>query len=166
MGRGYTLEYYMDTLQTLRKAVPDVAVTTDVMVGFPGEGEQEFEESLRFCEEARFSKAHVFPFSARPGTRAAEMSPKVPSSEVSGRMERMLSLSREMEGRFRYLMIGQTRPVLWEGVRNVNGGKVWSGLTDNYLRVATSDPGDMTNRITRAELRKVRDGVLWARIPG
>ncbi len=156
----------MDTLRTLRKAVPDVSVTTDVIVGFPGEGEEEFEESLRFCEEAGFSKVHVFPFSARPGTRAAEMEPKVLPAELSKRMGRMLSLSRELEDRFRYLTVGQTRLVLWEGLRNVNEAKVWSGLTDNYLRVATSDPSDMTNRITRAELREVRDGVLWARIQG
>ena len=166
MGRGYTPEYYMDTLRTLRKAVPDVSVTTDVMVGFPDEGEEEFGESLRFCEEAGFSKVHVFPFSARPGTRAAGMGPKVLPAELSKRMGRMLSLSRELEGRVRYLAVGQTRPVLWEGLRNVSGVKIWSGLTDTYLRVVMSDPSDMTNRITRAELREVRDGVLWARIPG
>ena len=166
MGRGYTPEQYMTAVQTLRDSVPGVAITTDIIVGFPGEGKEEFQECLRFCERVGFSNIHVFPFSARPGTRAAGMEAKVRPSEISERVARMLALSREMEERFRQESLGQIRPVLWEELRSVNGVRAWSGLTDNYLRTFTSDERDLANRITQVELQEVKEGALWARVLG
>lgn len=164
MGRPYTLERYMKAVRMLRDSVPDIAITSDVLVGFPGEGEAEFEESLSFCEAVGFSKIHVFPFSLRPGTRAAGMEPKVSPAELSGRVARMLALSRQMGGRFRRASLGQVRPVLWEQTRKVNGERVWSGLTDNYQRAFTKDDGCLANRITPAELCGEVDGALLVRI--
>ena len=164
MGRPYTLERYMKAVRTLRDSVPDIAITSDVLVGFPGEGEAEFEESLSFCEAVGFSKVHVFPFSLRPGTRAAGMEPKVGPAELSRRVAGMLALSRQMGGRFRRASLGQVRPVLWEQTRKVDGERVWSGLTDNYQRAFTNDDGCLANRITPGELCGEVDGALWARI--
>jgi len=164
MGRSYTLERYMEAVRMLRDSVPDIAVTSDVLVGFPGEGEAEFEESLSFCEAVGFSKVHVFSFSPRPGTRAAGMEPKVGPAELSWRVARMLALSRQMGGRFRRASLGQVRPVLWEQTRKVDGARVWSGLTDNYQRAFTKDDACLANRITPAELCGEVDGALLVRI--
>jgi len=164
MGRAYTPQDYMKAVEMLRSSVPDVAITTDVMVGFPGETEADFEESLLFCQRVGFSGVHVFPFSPRPGTRAARMERQVPPSNLSTRVDRMLFLAKELEGGFRRACLGQVRFVLWEGTRKVNGRGVWSGLTDNYLRTFTSSTGNLVNRIIKAQLWEERDGALWAHV--
>jgi len=164
MGRAYTPHDYMKAVEMLRSSVPDVAITTDIMVGFPGETEADFEESLLFCQRVGFSGVHIFPFSPRPGTRAAGMERQVPPSDLAARVDRMLFLARELEGGFRRACLGQVRSVLWEGIRQVNGKGAWSGLTDNYLRTFTFSAGNLANRITKAQLWEERDGALWAHV--
>ena len=164
MGRLYAPEEYVKAVEMLRSSVPDIAITTDVMVGFPGETEADFEETFRLCRRLGFSGIHVFPFSPRPGTRATGMERHVPRSDLSTRVNRMLLLAKELESGFRRVSLGQVRPVLWEGTRKVNGRRAWSGLTDNYLRTFTSNAGDLANRITKAQLCEERDGALWAHV--
>jgi threonylcarbamoyladenosine tRNA methylthiotransferase MtaB len=127
MRRPYTAEGYLGLLDRVRSSIPGVGITTDVIVGFPGETPKEFEESLATVEAARFAKAHVFPFSSRPGTEAADLPGHVPPEEKKARMERMLAVAERAEREFWSEHVGRRETVLWE-----RGGQ---GLTDNYLRV-------------------------------
>ncbi len=149
MGRRYTAVQYADTVRMAREAIPDLAVTTDIIVGFPGESEAEFEESYRFVKEMGFARIHVFKFSPRPGTPAAEMDHQVPYAVKRRRSEAMRELAQRSGERFRRRFLGRTMEVLWE-----SAGKdgLWSGLTDNYIRVTAESKADLSNTISSARL--------------
>jgi threonylcarbamoyladenosine tRNA methylthiotransferase MtaB len=148
MRRPYTAEAYLRLLEKVRAAVAGVAVTTDVIVGFPGETEGEFEESLATVEAAGFAKIHVFPYSARPGTEAEKMPGQVSPEEKKERMERMLEAAARAEEAFRRAHLGTTATVLWEKPRDGVG----QGFTDNYLRVLSEAGAALWNRFTEVEL--------------
>ncbi len=160
MRRRYSAEEFRGAAARLREAVPDVAITTDVIVGFPGETEAEFEESYAFCREMGFARMHDFPYSRRSGTAAARMAQQVPERVKRGRVERMLTLAREMEGAWLARFIGRDVLVLWERPREAGDGgpPVWEGLTDNYIRVYARSADDLRNGLLPVRLRRVRDG--------
>ncbi|MGQ9467180.1 MAG: tRNA (N(6)-L-threonylcarbamoyladenosine(37)-C(2))-methylthiotransferase MtaB [Anaerolineae bacterium] len=149
MGRRITAAGYARLLERVRAAVPDMAITTDIIVGFPGEDEAEFAESLAFVERMAFARLHVFPFSPRPGTPAARMDGRVSEPVLRERAARMRALGEQMAAAFRRRFLGQEMEVLWER-RRQDG--LWHGLTDNYLQVVTESPTDLHNRITRTRL--------------
>ena len=156
MGRRYTIGDYGRAVALIRQAVADAAITTDVIVGFPGETEAEFAESLEFCREAGFARIHVFPYSARPGTAAAGMQGQVPAGIKKQRRQQMLALAGESASRFRGRFLGRVMPVLFE--QKSRG--LWSGLTDNYIRVYIKSNKDLSNRILPVKLeRPYKDGV-------
>ncbi len=161
MRRPYTAESYLQTMERVREAIPGVAVTTDVIVGFPGETDEEMAESLATVEAARFAKIHVFPFSPRPGTEAADLPGHVPPEERKARMERMLALAQQAEREFRSAHVGTRATVLWERPRNGVG----HGLTDNYLRVICPEAEGMWNRFTEVELTGLLDDGVSASFP-
>ncbi|MGD1995709.1 MAG: tRNA (N(6)-L-threonylcarbamoyladenosine(37)-C(2))-methylthiotransferase MtaB [Anaerolineae bacterium] len=161
MGRRISVDQYARLVEAVRDAIPDVAITSDVMVGFPGEDESAFAESLAFTEEMAFSRLHVFPFSPRPGTEAAQMSQQVPLRERRERSRRARRLGARLAERFCRRFVGQQMEVLWER-RRPDG--LWHGLTDNYLRVVTSHPGELHNLVTQTQLLALRDGVLVGRV--
>jgi len=179
MRRRYTQDAYRDAVRRLRHAVPDVAITTDVIAGFPGETEAEFEESFAFCREMQFAGIHVFPYSQRSGTVAFKLPGQVPDAVKKQRVHRLIEFANRMSAAYRARFLGRTATVLWEspreGVRDVPpvpsvaGGVgtrgVWEGLTDTYIRVRTESAADLTNRLTPALLVEERDGVVWAQIP-
>ena len=148
MRRRYSVADYERAVAMVREAIPDVAITADIMVGFPGESDEEFEESFRFCQRMGFANIHVFPFSERPGTLAALMPEKVEYRVKKERSQRMLKLARESSLRFREKFLGRTMTVLWE--QGVDG--VWVGLTDNYIRVFASSNEPLKNRLTATRL--------------
>ena len=156
MKRRYLTDDYQKAVALIRKAVPDAAITTDIIVGFPGETEDEFEESYSFCQKMEFARIHVFPYSPRPGTEAARMPEQVSSKVKRERSERMLALAEESARNFRQRFLGRTMPVLWE--QKTNG--IWSGLTNNYIRVYTRSRKDLTNKLVPVKLERLwRDGV-------
>ncbi|MCX8068564.1 MAG: tRNA (N(6)-L-threonylcarbamoyladenosine(37)-C(2))-methylthiotransferase MtaB [Anaerolineae bacterium] len=157
MGRRMTAAAYARLVETARAAIPDLAVTTDIIVGFPGETEEEFAESLAFVERVEFARLHVFPFSPRPGTPAARMSGQVPDPVLRERAARMRDLGEVLAARFRRQFLGREMEVLWERRRRDG---LWHGLTDNYLQVVTACPADLHNRITRTRLVQEEDGFL------
>jgi threonylcarbamoyladenosine tRNA methylthiotransferase MtaB len=161
MRRRYTPDEYRDAVRRLRAASPDVAITTDVIVGFPGETEAEFADSYAFCEEMQFAAIHVFPYSQRSGTVAFKMPDQVPDAIKKQRVHRLIELSDRMSAAFRSRFLGQTHTVLWESRRN----ETWEGLTDTYIRIRAISDADLTNRLTPARLTEARDGVLWAEVP-
>jgi threonylcarbamoyladenosine tRNA methylthiotransferase MtaB len=148
-------------VRRLRVAVPDVAITTDVIVGFPGETEAEFEESFAFCREMQFAGIHVFPYSQRSGTVAFKLPGQVPDAVKKQRVHRLIGLANRMSADYRARFLGRTATVLWESRRD----GAWEGLTDTYIRVRTESAADLTNRLTPALLVEERDGVVWAQIP-
>jgi threonylcarbamoyladenosine tRNA methylthiotransferase MtaB len=155
MKRRYTTADYRRAVASIREAAGDAAITTDVIVGFPGETEAEFEESGEFCREMGFARIHVFPYSLRPGTAAAEMAP-VPSKIVNQRTKRMLALSEASRQEFNGRFLGRTLEVLWE--QKASG--LWSGLTDNYIRVYAKSRRDLTNKILPVKPMEIyKDGV-------
>jgi len=164
MRRRYSPRQYVDAIEAIRQRLPRAAVTTDVIVGFPRETVEQFQETYELCREARFTGLHVFPYSTRPGTTAAYLEPKVEAREKRRRMDKMLALAREQGHSYRRSLLGTTRPVLWETSRSVAGDRVWSGLTDDYVRVATVSPQPLYNRITPTVLERQEGEMVWGRI--
>lgn len=162
MRRPYTAEGYLALLERVRAAVPEVAVTTDVIVGFPGETADEFAESLATVEAAAFAKIHVFPYSARPGTAAEGMPDHVPPGEKKARMERMLAVAARAEREFQRAHLGTRQTVLWERPKDGLG----QGLTDNYLRVISEEGAGLWNRFSEVELTAVGEEGVVGRIVG
>ena len=150
MGRRYRMAEYRKAVRRFREAIPQIAITTDVMVGFPGETPVEFEESYRFCREMTFAAIHVFPYSRRPGTRAYDFDGAVPDQVKRDRMGRMLALAEELGAEYRGAFLGNSLDVLWEEKVWVEGSEYWSGLSGNYIRAYASDNGLSENEISRA----------------
>ena len=143
MGRRYTAADYESAVAQIREMIPGVAITTDIMVGFPGETDEGFEESYRFCQRMAFADIHVFQYSARPGTRAMHMSGNIDEAVKKERSEKMLRLAKESAHGFRSRLIKRTMDVLWE--QQVSKG-IWSGLTDNYVRVLVQSDEQLANK--------------------
>jgi threonylcarbamoyladenosine tRNA methylthiotransferase MtaB len=159
MRRPYTAEEFLDVVGRVRQTVPGVAITTDVIAGFPGETEAEAEESLATVQAAGFAKVHAFPFSPRPGTEAADLPGQVPPEEKKERMERLLIAADRADRAFRLAHLGRRETVLWEKPRDGMG----QGLTDNYLRVLSPEGAALWNRFTEVELvGLIEDGVRGA----
>ncbi len=153
MRRKITPDSFSTLIRSAREAIPGVAITTDIIVGFPGETEAEFSETVAFVKSMKFAGGHVFTYSARPGTPAARMKTQV-RHEI--RKERNAVLRAELEESARAYQagfIGQTLPVLWEGSsRLTEAGWTLEGLTDNYLRVKSLAAEARWNRIDEVEL--------------
>lgn len=143
MRRPYTTESFRNLAATIRDRVPGVAITTDVIVGFPGETDSDFAESLAFVDEMAFARTHVFPFSTRNGTAAAELPNHVSHARKRERMRRMLAVAEYNKASFLESQLGERLGVLWETRKN----DTWFGTTDNYLRVSSGHSGDLTHRI-------------------
>lgn len=156
MARRTSQKAFATLVEQARAAIPDLALSTDVIVGFPGETDAEFEISYQFVREMDFMKLHVFRYSPRPGTVAARMAEQVPAEVKHERSARMLALSEEGGRRFRQRFVGRVLPVLWEQVAGASErGFQNVGLTDNYLRVALEVPEVLTNRIEAVRLVEV-----------
>lgn len=152
MGRGYGVGDYAALVESIRRRVPGVAITTDMIVGFPGETGHDFAETYDWVRSLRFARVHVFPFSARPGTRAATLHSPVPEPVKRARREALQEAGEESARGFCQQMLGQTLEVLYEDAP-ANG--CWSGLTDNYLRVFTPSAADLANRLLPTRLTKL-----------
>jgi threonylcarbamoyladenosine tRNA methylthiotransferase MtaB len=160
MKRGYTTSGYQGAITLIRDMVPEAAITTDVIVGFPGETEAEFNDSYELCRQMRFARIHVFPYSPRSGTQAAGMPERVGDRVKRERSHRMLALARESARSFREGFLGKTMPVLWE--KQTDG--VWSGLTDNYIRVYAESSQDLTNELLPVRLTEIKGDGVWGEV--
>jgi threonylcarbamoyladenosine tRNA methylthiotransferase MtaB len=133
MRRRYTAHEYLISAQLLQQAFPGCALTTDVLVGFPGETEEEFEQTLAFCRKVGFSKMHIFPFSRRAGTQADRMPEQLSRSVKTDRAKRMATLDRQMSLAFREQMLGSRQPVLFE---TLTDNETALGHTPNGMEVS------------------------------
>jgi threonylcarbamoyladenosine tRNA methylthiotransferase MtaB len=162
MNRRYTTAQFSDLLAAARRAIPDMAVTTDLIVGFPGEDEAEFEASAEFVERMAFSRLHVFPYSARQGTAAASMARQVRAAVKKERAAHMAGIGRRCAAAYRRHFLGRTMDVLWEAQRSGQ----WSGLTDNYIRVWAVSSQALSNRILPARLTEVTQRGMRGELAG
>ncbi len=165
MARKTTPQSFSSLVRAARAAIPGVAITTDVITGFPGESEAEFAESLTFVKEIGFAGGHVFTYSARLGTAAARMPGQVPVSLRKDRNAQMRAVLAGSESAYRNQFLGEVLPVLWESASAFGpGGWDLSGLTDNYLRVNTRAPGQLWNQVTPVRLTALDHGRLKGEI--
>ncbi len=135
MKRGYNTAQFLDAAQRLRQAFPGAAFTTDVIVGFPGETEEEFLQTLAFCETLGFAKLHVFPFSKREGTPAAAMPGQVPEGAKADRVRRLIELGERLQSAYRQGLVGLVREVLLEEAEP--DGRM-AGYTPEYVQVSVA----------------------------
>jgi threonylcarbamoyladenosine tRNA methylthiotransferase MtaB len=152
MRRPYTAEEFKDTVLKIRNEIPEIAITTDVIVGFPGENESEFNQTIEFVKELSFSKIHVFPFSAREGTPAAEMKNKVNGNIVKEHSQKLRELNDELMLSYQQRFIGEIKEVLIEEDRDHNTGML-TGYTDNYLKVLTQGNDKLKNELVNVKLK-------------
>src|SRR5690606_30855940 len=156
MARKTTTESFRELVDAARNVMPDVAITTDIIAGFPGETEEEFAETLEFVKEIGFTGRHVFSYSPRPGTGAARMKGQV-KPELRKKRNRILQESIEESARsYRERFIGQTISVLWESTTEY-GEYGWrmEGWSGNYLRVSAAAPSPRWNEVDEVELLEV-----------
>lgn len=158
MGRRTTPQAYAALVEGARAASPEMAVTTDIIVGFPGESEAEFKESLEFVTEIGFSGGHVFSYSPRPGTPAAQMPDSTPKAVKKERSALMRARLAESERRYQELFADRLLPVLWESAHQVEDG-TWQmkGLSDNYLKIKADAGENLWNQISQVRIRQVKD---------
>lgn len=152
MRRRYTSERYRERIAKIRSLMPDAFLGVDVIVGFPGEGEEEFMETYRLLEEVKASYLHIFPFSERPGTPAVEMKGKVQSRIATERVERLEELSARLNRSFSEQFLATERDVLFES--SDKQGLMY-GYTDNYLRVCAPYDTEVINTIRRVKLDEI-----------
>lgn len=164
MGRRTSQSAFRALVEAARAQIPDVALSTDVIAGFPGETDEEFQASYGFVCAMEFMKLHVFRYSPRAGTVAARMPDQVPEEVKKARSARLLALSDDGAARFWARFVGRESAVLWEHITGISedGHFHNSGLTDHYIRVEMDAPEPLTNTITRVRLAALTDHGLRA----
>ena len=158
MARRCMTASYARLVDRLRRDVADLHLTTDLIVGFPGESEADFAETMAFAEAIGFAHVHVFPFSPRAGTRAAGLSGRLRGDQIRARSAELHRLAARMKAEHLARAVGQTREVLWESGDELDGGRRrFAGYTDTYLKVETEVAMgiELENRIEAVELRAV-----------
>jgi len=165
MARKTTPESFAQLVEAARAASPDIAITTDIIVGFPGETAQQFEESLEYVRRINFAAGHVFTYSSRPGTAASRMPNHLPMEVRKHRNALMRAVFAESASQYREKFIGAELPVLWEST-DAYGPEGWKlhGLTDNYLRVTARSPERLWNQISKVRMRESHDDGLEGEI--
>ena len=152
MNRKYTVAQYEEGCRLLRKYFTHPAITTDVIVGFPGETEEEFETTKAFLEKIHFYEMHIFKYSKRQGTRAAVMENQVPEEIKTKRSAELIALSERMSNEFRSYYLGREEEVLFEEPAEINGKTMYVGYTKEYVKVATESDESLENVMRRGRI--------------
>lgn len=135
MGRKYTAAQYRNLVERIRRDIPDISITTDVIVGYPGEGDREFKETVEFVQQMAFSKMHIFPYSPRRGTVAYDYQDQVSDQEKKRRAKELSVIDDEMQSAYGKNFIGRDLRMLKEQKTEVEGKSFWSGHSENYLQL-------------------------------
>lgn len=157
MNRRYTTDEYRAAVELLRKSFSDAAITTDLMVGFAGETDEEFEKSLEFVKEINFAQMHIFKYSVRRGTAAAKMPCQIPEQIKNERSAKMLSAAKQMRNEFCKKYIGQTVEILAETQRE---NHIYHGCTANYTDVAAHSDKDIRGKIVKVKIEAFENDML------
>ena len=157
MKRRYTTEEYKAIVDRLRAAIPNVSITTDVIVGFPGETNEEFDKTYEFLKDIELTHMHVFKYSPRKGTPAATMENQVDPSTKHDRSEKLLQLNEENFNKFGQKMLDKEFNVLFE--QKVGDNK-YEGLTENYVKVIVESDNDISEQILKVKIKDVKNEFL------
>lgn len=163
MNRRYTTKEFAERVKHVRELMPDTSITTDVIVGFPGETDEEFEQTKNFIEVIDFSKLHVFPFSPHKGTPAAAMANQVEKDIKSARCRELLIFSEKLERKFRDKFLNSLQKVLFED-KTSNG--LYEGFTENYIKVVAPSVSnaDLHNKIANVTLKRNLNNCVYGEI--
>ena len=155
MRRKYTMEYFANRLDRLREALPDLAITSDVIVGFPGETEEEFMETYNFIRDHRFSELHVFPYSKRTGTPAARMEDQVDEDVKNERVHRLITLNDQLAVEYASRFEGAVLEIIPEEKYKLDPTSgLYEGYTDNYLKVVIPASEEIVGKLVRVKITK------------
>ena len=157
MNRKYTSEEYAESVALLRKVFDHPAITTDVIVGFPGETEEEFAQTVGFLDRIQFFEMHIFKYSKRAGTRAAVMSHQVPDPVKTTRSAELLAMEKEQSKQFRTHYVGREAEVLLEETKEIGGTEYLLGHTRDYVKLAVS---------VKKKKKNVANTVICGRVQG
>ncbi len=157
MGRRYTYEHYKAIVDRARELVPDIAITTDLMVGFPGETREQFENTLRAVREIRFDQAFMFAYDDRPGTRAAGMPDKVPRAEKLRRLQELIELQNRISHEINQAQVGRVFEVLVEG-HDERCGKLLQGRTRQGKMMIFPGPDELVGKLVQV---RATEGFMW-----
>jgi threonylcarbamoyladenosine tRNA methylthiotransferase MtaB len=161
MNRGYTREDFARLVDRVRSAWPDAAITTDIMVAFPGETDEQFQHTVGFAREIAFSRVHVFPYSPRPGTPAAARRDRISAPTATKRTQQMLVVARDLARGAARSWVGKTVSVLFE--EREKSGPL-TGLTEHYVRLSCTAPEELIGRIAEVIPHDELDGALLAQL--
>ncbi len=150
MRRNYTTDEFRQAVSNLRMAFENAAITTDLIVGFPGETQEDFENSKKFCEEIGFSQMHIFPYSVREGTAAAKLDGQVFEEEKNKRSHIMIGVAEKLKSNFYENYIGKTVPVLFEQKKD----GFWCGFTENYMDVRLKSDKNLRGKTIEVTLER------------
>ncbi len=163
MNRKYTTKQYMDTCVLLREYFDNPAITTDVIVGFPGETEEEFEDTVNFLKDIHFYEMHVFKYSRRRGTKADKMDNQIDEQVKTLRSNKLIELDNKMSSEYREAFVGEELEVLMEEAVEINGKRYFGGYTKEYVRVLKESDEDMSNQIVKGTALEIVDGCVVIR---
>ncbi|MBU3839951.1 MAG: tRNA (N(6)-L-threonylcarbamoyladenosine(37)-C(2))-methylthiotransferase MtaB [Candidatus Ruminococcus intestinipullorum] len=152
MNRRYDSKEFLEKCNLLRKYFENPALTTDVIVGFPGETQEEFEETKAFLENIQFYETHIFKYSKREGTKAAVMEHQIPEQEKARRSAILIELGEKNKKEYEKKFLGKTVEVLVEEKANINGEEVWVGHTKEYMKIALEGDGNLQNCILNVQI--------------
>ena len=155
MRRKYTMEFFANRLDRLRVALPDLAITSDVIVGFPGETAEEFMETFNFIRDQKFSELHVFPYSKRTGTPAARMENQVDEDVKNERVHRLITLNDQLAVEYASRFEGEVLEIIPEEAYKLDSAaNMVEGYTDNYLKVVIPGSEDLIGKLVRVKITK------------
>ncbi|MGI5850746.1 MAG: tRNA (N(6)-L-threonylcarbamoyladenosine(37)-C(2))-methylthiotransferase MtaB [Caldicoprobacterales bacterium] len=163
MNRKYTTAQYREIVNRLRRYIPDVAITTDIMVGFPGETQEEFDSTVEFVKEINFSRIHVFKYSPRKGTPAARYKDQITEDIKESRSRRLIGLGREMEKNYLRSFLGREEWVLFEETSKNKEGW-YEGYTQHYIRVAVPGHEGLIGSMVLVNLVDLKDNIMLGKL--
>jgi threonylcarbamoyladenosine tRNA methylthiotransferase MtaB len=163
MRRRYDTALAHRVLTQLRETLPHASLGTDLIVGFPGESEEEFSQTVTFLEESPFTYFHVFPYSVRSGTTAAKFPDKVPQPVIDTRSRHIRKLGEAKKAAFAHNFVGQTLPVLFEHARDRNTGLL-KGYSRNYIRVLAEGGDTLMNHEVPVTIERTNGETAWGTI--
>ena len=161
MNRKYSAGEYLEGCRLLRKYFKNPALTTDVIVGFPQESEEEFEQSYKMIESVEFYETHIFKYSRRQGTRAAQMEGQVDEAVKTERSHKLIQLGKEKKQKYMESFLGQQVEILFEETAKIQGEEYWIGYTKEYLKVAAKSKENLENRIVLGKVERfIEEGIF------
>ncbi|MFA4984125.1 MAG: tRNA (N(6)-L-threonylcarbamoyladenosine(37)-C(2))-methylthiotransferase MtaB [Candidatus Omnitrophota bacterium] len=155
MGRRYRRRYYLDLIRSIKSNLAGVSVTTDVLAGFPGEKAVNFNNTVSLIRKIKPLKVHIFPYSRREGTPAANFKSRISAGELSARMAQLRKVSYESSLSYRRGFLGKRVEVLVEGRAGIGGCLFWQGYSGNYMRVLLKSAANLRNKVVMVRIKKI-----------